>query len=374
MRDTQFADPIHPQASRKTFGSRRQMLALGGAAAVLGWAGPLTPGSLAAWLKIPAARLGICSFSCHQHWEAVRQGWEGVSFTDARTFYDYVRSLGADGVQTSLTAMDSEQALAFRAHCEATAGYYEGDLRLPKNETDCQRFEEEVRLTRLAGAEVARVTLAGRRYESWHSREEFLAFQAAAHQRLAWVEPIARKHRLTLAVENHKDHTAVELVALIQAISSEWIGITVDTGNNLALLEDPSRTIELLAPYAKTVHLKDMAVQPAEQGFLLSEVPCGQGLLDLPGIVSQLMKYNANLRFNLEMATRDPLQVPCLTEDYWKTFERRDDDGLNKFLAWVKRNPPRESPPGVADLNWQQRLAAEEKHNRLSLQWMHQRL
>jgi sugar phosphate isomerase/epimerase len=341
---------------------------------VLGWAGPLTGRCLAAWLKLPPDRLGICSFSCHQHWEAVRQGREGVSFSEARTFYDYARSLGADGVQTSIATMDSEQASAFRAYREATAGYYEGDLRLPRNESDCQRFEEEVRLTRLAGADVARVTLAGRRYESWHSRDEFLAFQAAARQRLAWVEPIARKHRLTLAVENHKDHTALELATLIQAIGSEWIGVTFDTGNNLALLEDPEHTIALLAPYAKTVHLKDMAVQPAAQGFLLSEVPCGRGLLDLPRIVSQLIKHNANLNFNLEMATRDPLPVPCLTDDYWTTFERRDDDGLNQFLAWVKRNPPRESPPAVAGLDWQQRLAAEEKHNRLSLQWMHQRL
>jgi len=33
-----------------------------------------------------------------------------------------------------------------------------------------------------------------------------------------------------------------------------------------------------------SVHFKDMAVQPADDGFRLSEVPLGTGALDLPRI------------------------------------------------------------------------------------------
>ena len=75
---------------------------------------------------------------------------------------------------------------------------------------------------------------------------------------------------------------------------------------NIALLEDPYVTVDALAPFAFSVHLKDMAVQPSERGFLLSEVPCGTGFLDLPRIVATLRKANRDIAFNLEMATRDP--------------------------------------------------------------------
>lgn len=44
--------------------------------------------------------------------------------------------------------------------------------------------------------------------------------------------------------------------------------------------------VELLAPYAVTTHIKDMAVRRnAQGGLLLSEVPLGQGILDLPRLL-----------------------------------------------------------------------------------------
>ena len=38
----------------------------------------------------------------------------------------------------------------------------------------------------------------------------------------------------------------------------------------------------------------------------MSEVPLGEGMLDLPKIMSALLKGNPNLKFSLEMMTRDP--------------------------------------------------------------------
>ena len=69
---------------------------------------------------------------------------------------------------------------------------------------------------------------------------------------------------------------APELVALLQSIDSPFVGACVDFGNNLALLEDPDETIELLTPYAITTHLKDMARAANRVGFELSEVPLGR--------------------------------------------------------------------------------------------------
>lgn len=311
------------------------------------------------------SRLGFAAFSCHQHWKAVREGAPGVKFGDARGFYDYARTLGGDGVQTSLRGRDAGYAKALRAHVEESGGYFEGDIALPKAGENPEAFETDVRLVCDAGATVARAVLTGaRRYESFKTLAEFRDFQAQSERRLAAVAPILKRHRLKLAIENHKDHTAPELAALLRKTDSEWVGITVDTGNNIALLEDPQAVIEALAPFAFTVHLKDMALQPYEDGFLLSEVPLGAGYLDLPRMVATLRKANPAIVFNIEMATRDPLKVPCRTDAYWTTFGARRDADLAAALERVRQNPPKEPPPVVAGKTLAEILADEEKNNR----------
>ena len=238
------------------------------------------PGLLAMRTLLDAAgggssRLGICSFSCHQHWKAANEKYEGARFSDPVSFYDYARSLGSGGVQTSLRGSE-EAARAMRERIERDGCYYEAEVKLPKSSSDLANFEKEVRLALSAGAGVARaVFTSGRRYEVFESREEFLDFNRLAGVSLELAEPVLRRHRLKVAIENHKDHTVEELVDLMSLVESEWIGVLVDTGNNIALLEEPHGVVEALAPYALSVHLKDMAVEEMEEGFFLSEVPLG---------------------------------------------------------------------------------------------------
>ena len=322
-----------------------------------------------------SGRLGICTFSCHQHWKAVGAKHEGVKFKDTLSFARYVRELGADGVQTPLRGKDKGLAKQMRAFSEETGSYYEGELRLPKTESDLPTFESEVRLAREAGASVARaVFTSGRRYEVMKSLDDFHAFHQQAARSLELAEPVLRQHQLRLAVENHKDLTSDELAALMRKLSSEWIGVLVDTGNNLALLEDPQTTLTALAPFAASVHLKDMAVQTSDDGFLLSEVPLGTGALDLPLMISTLQKANPRIIFNLEMATRDPLHVPCLTDAYFISFPERKATLLDTMMRWVKTNPPKAPVPQMAGKSTAQQLAEEEQNNRHGLAWMHQHI
>ena len=327
--------------------------------------------SLLAAAGAAKSRIGICTFSCHQHWKAVGAKQEGVKFTDALGFYRYARELGAEGVQTPLRPADPAVAKQMREQVKKDGGYYEGELRLPKTENDLAGFESDVRLAREAGATVARaVFTTGRRYEALKTMDDFRAFEAQAEKTLALIEPVLRKHQLKVAIENHKDHTADELATLMKKTGSEWIGVLVDTGNNLALLEDPYATMDALAPFALSLHLKDMAVQASDDGFLLSEVPLGTGMLDLPRIITTLRKANPALVFNLEMATRDPLRVPCLTDGYFATFPERKATQLDAAMKLVKANPPKQQPPTVSGKAIAQILAEEETNNRHGLAWM----
>src|SRR5262249_33207890 len=148
----------------------------------------------------------------------------------------------------------------------------------------------------------------------------FRAFTRQARQELQWAKPILARHKVRLAVENHKDYRAAELADLMRGLGSEHLGVCVDLGNNLALLDDPVQTVEVLAPWALPCHRKDMAVAESPDGFLLSEVPLGEGILDLKRLVTILRRARPGIRFNLEMITRDPLRVPCLAETYWATL------------------------------------------------------
>jgi len=291
---------------------------------------------------------------------------------EASEFYRYVRKLGAEGMQTPLRGSEPK---TIRDLVEQTGGYYEGELRLPRQESDLVAFEAEVRETREAGASVARAVFTnGRRYEAFKSLEAFRLFHEQAKQSLALIEPVLKKHRLKIAVENHKDHTTEELVGMMKAISSEWIGVLVDTGNNLALLEEAHAVVEALAPFALSVHLKDMAVQPSDDGFLLSEVPLGTGMLDLPRMIATLRKANPAIVINLEMATRDPLRIPCLTDGYFATFPTRKATHLAAAMQRVKQNPPKAAVPAVSGKTNNQVLAEEERNNRHGLAWVKKEL
>jgi len=173
---------------------------------------------------------------------------------------------------------------------------------------------------------------------------------------------------LKLSQTSGKDHwlrfnlRAKELVALLQQVNSEWIGVTLDFGNNVALMEDPMEVVETLLPYLFSTHVKDMGVDEYADGILLSEVPLGEGIVDLPKVFSLCTQQNPNVTFNLEMITRDPLEIPCLKNDYWSTLKDASAIDLAQTLQMVKTKKFKSALPRVSQLTTDERLAAEEKN------------
>src|SRR5581483_10224302 len=91
----------------------------------------------------------------------------------------------------------------------------------------------------------------------------------------------------------HKDWLADEQVEMLRRFSNPHLGACVDFGNNMSLLEDSLEVARKLAPYVVTTHIKDMAVKPYEEGFLLSEVPLGDGITQLREITAVLRRASA---------------------------------------------------------------------------------
>ena len=320
-------------------------------------------------------RLGVCSYSYNIHWKAARDGHASVRFKDTIEFLEYCRQLGAGGVQIGVGSRDADYPKKVRAKAEAYEMYFEGQSSLPQHSSDVERFDAEIRAAREAGAGVVRTAmLGGRRYETFDSAEAFRQFAEKSLHSLTLAEPILKRHRVRLAIENHKDRRVPEMLDMLKRISSEYVGVCVDVGNNIALLEEPMAVVDALAPFAFSTHLKDMAVQEYEEGFLLSEVPLGEGFLDLKKMVAVLQKANPTIQFNLEMITRDPLKIPCLTPKYWATMENVPAEQLAAALAMVRRNAAKQPLPHTSGRDTEQQLALEDKNVRASLAHAHQHL
>ena len=72
---------------------------------------------------------------------------------------------------------------------------------------------------------------------------------------------VAEDHGIVLALENHIDLTADEMVEVVGSLDSPWLGVCLDTGNNLRLHEDPVVVAEKLAPFARATHIKDLGTR-----------------------------------------------------------------------------------------------------------------
>jgi sugar phosphate isomerase/epimerase len=307
-------------------------------------------------------RLGVCAYSYNFHWRAAREKNPKARFKDAVEFADYCHELGAGGVQV---AVDAGHAAAMRARIESHGMYFEGVVNLPRDTDDLDRFETDVRASREAGAAIVRTAcLGGRRYETFESADAFEKFAAQSWKSLTLAEPVVRKHGVKLAVENHKDWRVPELLDLLRRLSSEHVGVCVDTGNSIALLENPLEVVEALAPFAFSTHLKDMAVQNVADGFLLSEVPLGRGFLDLKKFVALLEKSNPRVQYNLEMITRDPLRIPCLADRYWATMKAVPARDLAAALNLVREKAATNPLPRTTGLGPDQQLELEDKNVR----------
>jgi len=245
--------------------------------------------------------------------------------------------LGAGGLQLSLRGLETQQADALRQRISDSHRYVEAIVSLPQSDRDLEQFEADLRTATACGASVARTTIIpGRRYERFRSYDEFREFEQRGEELVKRAVPVLERCRCKLAIENHKDQRNDERLRLFERISSEYVGACVDTGNSMALLEDPTETVRAFAPWAFSVHLKDQAVQRIPEGFLLADVPLGQGCLDLKTMVQDLKKQKPDVNFSLELITRDSLRIPCLSPSYRRVFKSLDASDLAHMIMLVE--------------------------------------
>lgn len=302
-------------------------------------------------------------------------------FAEPLKFLEYCHRFGAGGVQVEIGKQGDAYAARLHRQAEAYGMFVEGIANLPRNESDIDRFEAEILTAKNIGAKVVRVVLlpgkaSGRRYEEYSSADEFHQACKRGRQILELAEPVVARHHIRLAVENHKDQRIPEMLQTLKAVSSEYVGVCVDTGNSIALLEDPMEVIETYASWAYAVHLRDIAVQEYQDGFLLWDVPLGEGFLDLAKAINIIRSHHPEVQFSLEMMTRDPLKVPCLTEKYWAVMADVPGYDLARTLKLVRAHEIKSliGGPKISPLPLSEQLKLEQESVEKSLAYAQEHL
>lgn len=288
--------------------------------------------------------LGVSATSYLSVWQTI----------DTLEFLERCHGFGAAGIQAVLHG----DPLAVRRRAEELGMYFEAMVPLPSG-NDTAEFEHSLKRAHTAGATALRAACLGtRRYETFHTFGVWQAHVSQSDRAIEAALPLLEKHKIPLGLENHKDWTADELVALMQKYSSEFFGVCLDFGNNISLLDLPMAAIEKLAPYTVTTHLKDIAVAPSDEGIFMSEVVLGSGVIDLRRAVQMIREARPGTRMTLEMITREPLEVPMLRDEYWATFAGKSPLDLARILRFVQQYKTDINLPLAEDQNIRDCLAA----------------
>jgi sugar phosphate isomerase/epimerase len=180
-----------------------------------------------------------------------------------------------------------------------------------------------------------------------------------------WV-PEAERCGIALAVENHQDADSEDLLRLCRRFESCFLGVTLDTGNPLAVMEDPVAFASRLAPYLRHAHLKDYTLHAAPNGCRLVRAPLGEGVVDFPALLALLDAQEWPITRSLEMAALQARLIPFLERGWWDEYPARDARDVLPALEvmWSRLQP--------ADAEWRTPFEREADPDALlAYEWDH---
>ena len=147
---------------------------------------------------------------------------------------------------------------------------------------------------------------------------------------------------IKIALENHSgDMQAREVRTIIEESGKDFVAACLDTGNPIWCVEDPFVTLEILAPYVVTTHVRDSVVFEDSRGAAGQWVALGDGNVDLVRFVREFRKLCPQSSMQLEIITgRPPRPLPYLEADFWKAFPKMPAWEFARFVTLAKSGHP----------------------------------
>jgi len=316
--------------------NRRRFLQTFSAAAATAAAAPAPPGPPG-----PAIKLGFDTYSLRAfRWKAPQ-------------LLEYAASLKLDTIQfSSLGDYESHEPAylqkikdqAARLHIAVDGGMgCVGPLSksFPKNGPPArQQVLEGLRICKDVGAKVMRCYMGAAADRVGEPGIE--ANMEATIKLFRSVRSETLDSGVKIALENHSgDMQAREVRTIIEESGKDFVGSNLDTGNPIWVVEDPFVTLEVLAPYVVTSHIRDSAVFEIPTGAAGQWVAMGDGSVDFVKFVAEFRRLCPGISMQLEVITgRPPTLLPYLQADFWKLYPKTPASEFARFAALAKSGHP----------------------------------
>lgn len=268
-------------------------------------------------------KLGLDSYSYHLAFGAHPDFCPRQKMT-LTGFIDRVAELGLDGFQIDpmhLPHRDDSFLRSIRRQAESHNLFIEyGAMSLQP-----EQLADDLEVCAQLGSPVLR-TFAG--FDRYGKGTVIADEMRKAVQYLDLIKSKAEAAGIRIAVENHGDFSADELVRVVQAVDSPWVGICLDLGNAMLTFEDPIQACRKMAPFAMTTHFKDHGVTLTNSGCVVYGTALGDGVIDLHAALD-LLRSTTRLE-------RIILEIPCQAETDESACLEKEDDMIRRSIAYAR--------------------------------------
>lgn len=290
-------------------------------------------------------QLGIDLFSVRS------QGWTAFEHLD------YAARFGAKVVHFSeirfLGSLEDEHVKKVAAHAKKLGITLEIGMRSicptstsfdPKQGTAEEQLKRVIHAAHLADSRLVRCFLG-----SMADRQGPIPLQGHIEntaKTLRACRSFAQDHNIKVAVENHAgDMQARELKGLIELAGKDFVGAVIDSGNPVWALEDPHLTLEILAPYILTSHVRDSYLWKTPQGIAVQWTRMGEGNVDIALWVRRYRELCPGKALSMEIIVIGARTFQVFDQKFWEAYRNTPAWEFSRFLAMAEKGTPQTDPP-----------------------------
>jgi 3-oxoisoapionate decarboxylase len=178
---------------------------------------------------------------------------------------------------------------------------------------------------------------------------------------------------LKLAIENHAgDMQGRELKMLVEEAGPDFVGVCIDAGNPVWAIEDPHVTLDHLAPYVVTSHVRDSRVWRVPQGTAVAWTRMGDGNVDIARYIRTYVARCPGRALSLEIIVIPEPRIHAHREPgFWDAYRETPAWEFDRFEALADTGSPyvvaptddpvaREREDVEASLEWTKAFLAGE--------------
>lgn len=269
-------------------------------------------------------------------------------------FLDYAASLKLDSVQISsvndYASLEPAHLAKVKDHARRLGLTIDGGTGCicpttkswsPKNGDPAAYLLQGLRISKAVGATSMRCFIGSPTDRALIGQIPIARHMESTLAVLRKVRAEATDTGVRIAIENHGDLTARELRQLVETAGTDFTAVCLDTGNPVLLCEDPLLSLEVLAPYTVTTHIRDSVIFEHPRGCATQWVALGDGSLDWKRLTARCRELCPNAVMQLEIITgRAPEVHPYFEAAFWKMFPDLPAADFARFVALARAGHP----------------------------------